>query len=63
MQQPTPVFLPGGSRWTEVPGGLLFKSDMTERLNTAQNSTRLPLGKLDGWNKGLSIHFLLLSVH
>ena len=39
--QPTPVFLPGESPWTEEPGGLLSmgrkESDMTERLSTAQH--------------------------
>ena len=39
--QPTPVFLPGESPWTEVPGRLQSMghkvSDMTERLSTAQH--------------------------
>ena len=39
--QPTPVFLPGESPWTEDPGGLYSpwghkESDTTERLSTAQ---------------------------
>ena len=36
--QPTPVFLPGASPWSEEPGGLQFmgpQRDMTEQLNTA----------------------------
>ena len=38
--QPTPVFLPGESPWTEEPGRLYSpwgckESDMTERLSTA----------------------------
>ena len=37
--QPTPVFLPGESSWTEEPGGLqstgLQKSDMTEATEHA----------------------------
>ena len=41
--QPTPVFLPGESPWTEEPGGLQFigsqRVDMTERLNTTQHSS------------------------
>ena len=36
--QPTPVFLPGESPWTEEPSGLIVhgvtKSDTTERLST-----------------------------
>ena len=36
--QPTPVFLPGESPWTEEAGGLqsmgLQESDTTERLST-----------------------------
>ena len=35
--QPTPVFLPGESPWTEEPGGLWSlgsqRADATERLN------------------------------
>ena len=38
--QPTPVFLPGESPWTEEPGGLQAMGhtelDTTERLSTAQ---------------------------
>jgi len=37
--QPTPVFLPGESPWTEEPGGLQptgsQESDMTDSLSTA----------------------------
>ena len=37
--QPTPVFLPGDSPWTEEPGRLqtmgVTESDMIERLSTA----------------------------
>ena len=41
-RQPSPVFLPGESPWTEEPGGLQsmggFKeSDTTEQLNTARS--------------------------
>ena len=40
--QPTPVFLPGESPWTEEPGGLQCtwgrkESDMTERQSTAEH--------------------------
>ena len=38
--QPTAVFLPGESPWTEEPGGLQsrgHKSDTTEQLSTAQH--------------------------
>ena len=39
--QPTPLFFPGESPWTEEPGGLQSmghkKSGMTERLRTAQH--------------------------
>ena len=40
--QPTPIFLPGESPWTEKPGGLYSpwsrkQSDMTERLSTAHS--------------------------
>ena len=56
-QQLTPVFLPGESPWTEVPGGLQFKSDVNERISTTQNSTASPLVKLDGWSKGPSYTF------
>ena len=38
--QPTPAFLPGGSTWTEEPGGLQSmgsqRVDTTERLSTAR---------------------------
>ena len=32
--QPTPVFLPGESQWTEEPGMLHKESDTTEQLST-----------------------------
>ena len=40
MGQPTPVFLPGESPWTEEPGGLYSlwgckESETTDRLSTA----------------------------
>ena len=39
--QPTPIFLPRESAWTEEPGGLQYmglqKLDMIEQLSTAQN--------------------------
>ena len=48
--QPTPVFLPGGSPWTEEPGGLQSmrskESDMTELLSTAQHSAGLYVSPL-----------------
>ena len=41
--QPTPVFLPGESPWTEEPDGLQFRGrkelDTTKRLSAAQHST------------------------
>ena len=44
MWQPTPVFLPGESPWTEEPGGLQSagrkESDTTERLSSWQHSIR-----------------------
>ena len=47
--QPTPVFLPGESLWTEEPGGLqslgLQRVDSTEWLNTAQVSKKLNVAK------------------
>ena len=51
------MFLPGESPWTEVPGGLQFKSDVNERISTTQNSTASPLVKLDGWSKWPSYTF------
>ena len=38
--QPTPVFLPGGSPWTEEPGWLqsVGSQDTTEGLSTAQSA-------------------------
>ena len=42
--QPSPVFLPGKSPWTEEPGGLQSmepQSDVTERLSTVQQNTLL----------------------
>ena len=44
--QPTPVFLPGDSRWTEELGGLQSmvsqRVDMSDRLSTAQLSSLRP---------------------
>ena len=44
--QPTPVFLPGDSRWTEELDGLQFmvsqRVDMSDRLSTAQLSSLPP---------------------
>ena len=40
--QPTPVFLPGESPWTEKPGGYspwgCKELDMTEQISTAQHT-------------------------
>ena len=42
--QPSPVFLPGESPWTDEPGGYspwcCKESDMTEQLSTAQHRTK-----------------------
>ena len=51
--QPTPVFLPGESPWTVVPGRLRSMGhkelDMTEQLSTAHHkSVSLPF-PLDSW--------------
>ena len=40
--QPTPVFLPGESPWTEEPGGLQSKRGRTESDMTEQLSTQTP---------------------
>ena len=48
--QPTPIFLPGESPWTEEPGGLTVhgvghrESDTTERPSTVQHNA-VPRGK------------------
>ena len=43
--QPTPVFLPGESPWTEEPGGLQsmgsHRADTTERLNTHSTAHKI----------------------
>ena len=45
MWQPTPVFLPGESPWTEEPGGLqsmgTHMADMTERLSTHSTAHKI----------------------
>jgi len=50
--QPTPIFLPGESPWTEEPGGLQFMG--SQRVNTTEQlSTHL--STID-WNKSMQNH-------
>ena len=76
--QPTPVFLPGESLWTEEPGGLQCLGSQRFGLSTAQSLSHVwlfatpgtvpaPTGLLCPWNfpgknTGADYHFLLQEI-
>ena len=49
--QPTPVFLPGESPWTEEPGGLLAKSSKESDVNLYLLARISPLYKAWKWRR------------
>ena len=59
--QPTPVFLPGESPWTEEPGGVSLVAQMVKNLCAMQETQVQSLGQEDPLVKEMATHSSILA--